>query len=229
MTHWRGLIAGVAAGSINDICFTTESFFDSVPRPRWQHHRRRLRDAATALCNNVIWGTLSPRSWFTRHRCVTLGGRCGRRAVVILGTGHWGQCLARPGVRHRHDDLGAYPGHPRTDIQSGTGSSPMHACSTVPKSRWCVDRSGPSKRPGSPLRRTVRVMRRFVAFEAEPSAARFRALGFGLAPLNRHYGASGEICPSSKAWARSRSVRRATVFAPTAMQWRMSGSRARSR
>ena len=73
---------------------------------------------------------------------------------------------------------GAYPGHPRTDIQSGTGVVGNAAMFDRPQKS--VVRGPFRSRPKPPWFATVPesydVMRRFVAFEAEPSAAKIPGL-----------------------------------------------------
>ena len=88
---------------------------------------------------------------------------------------------------------GAYPGHPRTDIQSGTGvvgqRRHVRPPAEVGGARARSGR-GPSRR-GSPRRADgYDVMRRFVAFEAEPSAAKIP--GLLLAAMRLHSASGAE-------------------------------------
>ena len=73
---------------------------------------------------------------------------------------------------------GAYPGHVRTDIQSGTGVVGNVAMFDRPQKS--VVRGPFRARPRPPWFATALdsydVMRRFVAFEAEPSAAKIPGL-----------------------------------------------------
>ena len=73
---------------------------------------------------------------------------------------------------------GAYPGHPRTDIQSGTGV--VGNASMFDRPQKSVVRAPFRSRPKPPWFATAPsgydVMRRFVAFEAEPSAAKIPGL-----------------------------------------------------
>ena len=73
---------------------------------------------------------------------------------------------------------GAYPGHVRTDIQSGTGVVGNVAMFDRPQKS--VVRGPFRARPKPPWFATAAdsydVMRRFVAFEAEPSAAKIPGL-----------------------------------------------------
>ena len=80
---------------------------------------------------------------------------------------------------------GAYPGHPRTDIQSGSGVVANALMFDRPQKS--VVRGPFRSRPKPPWFATAPdsydVMRRFVAFEAEPSAAKIP--GLLLAALRR--------------------------------------------
>ena len=73
---------------------------------------------------------------------------------------------------------GAYPGHPRTDIQSGTGV--VGNTSMFARPQKSVVRGPFRARPKPAWFATARdgydVMRRFVAFEADPSAAKIPGL-----------------------------------------------------
>jgi hypothetical protein len=73
---------------------------------------------------------------------------------------------------------GAYPGHQRTDIQSGTGVVGNAAMFGRPQKS--VVRAPFRSRPKPPWFATApdsyEVMRRFVAFEADPSAAKIPGL-----------------------------------------------------
>jgi hypothetical protein len=73
---------------------------------------------------------------------------------------------------------GAFPGHPRTDIQSGSGVVGNAAMFDRPQKS--VVRGPFRSRPKPPWFATAagsyEVMRRFVAFEADPSAAKIPGL-----------------------------------------------------
>jgi hypothetical protein len=73
---------------------------------------------------------------------------------------------------------GAYPGHPRTDIQSGTGV--VGNALMFDRPQKSVVRGPFRAHPKPPWFATAAtsydVMRRFVAFEAEPSAAKIPGL-----------------------------------------------------
>jgi acyl-CoA reductase-like NAD-dependent aldehyde dehydrogenase len=174
-------IPGVPPGRTDDIAFNVESFFGEVaetaltaPSPA------AFIDAATEFCNDVLWGSLSatilvspstlknPAVSAAVERAVAdlryggIGVNVWHALVFAIGTTTWG----------------AYPGHPRVDIQSGTGVVANAAMfdrpqkSVVrgpfrshPKPPWFATASG-----------TYDVMRRFVSFEAEPSAGKIPGL-----------------------------------------------------
>ncbi len=174
-------IRGVPPGRTDDIVFNVESFCGEVAETALTApDAAAFIDAATAFCNDVLWGTLSatilvspstlkdPAVSAALDRAVddlrygALGVNVWHALVFAIGTTTWG----------------AYPGHPRTDIQSGTGvvgnaamfdrpeksvvRGPFRA---HPKPPWFATASG-----------SYDVMRRFVAFEAEPSAAKIPGL-----------------------------------------------------
>ena len=175
-------IRGVPPGRTDDICFNVESFCGEVaetaltaPSPA------AFVDAATAFCNDVVWGTLgatilvSPSS--LKDHDVARRGRAGRGGPALRL--HRRQRLARPVLRHGLHDLGRLPGPPAHRHPVGhRGGRAMPPCSTARRSRSCA---GPFRsRPKPPWFATAPdsydVMRRFVAFEAEPSAAKIPGL-----------------------------------------------------
>ena len=117
-------IPGVPPGHVDDICFNVESFFGQVAETALPAASpAAFIDAATAFCNDVVWGTLgatllvSPSS--TRDQAVA---DAVERAVADLRYGSIGVNVWH-GLSFALGSTtwGAYPGHPRTDIQSGTG------------------------------------------------------------------------------------------------------------
>lgn len=174
-------IRGVPPGHTEDICFNVESFCGEVaetaltsPSPA------AFIDAATTFCNDVVWGTLgatiivSPAS--LKDPAVSDGLE---RAVADLrygsiGVNIWHGLSFAMGVT----SWGAYPGHARTDIQSGTGVVGNAAMFDRPQKS--VVRGPFRSRPKPPWFATAPdsydVMRRFVAFEADPSASKIPGL-----------------------------------------------------
>ncbi|MCL4446297.1 MAG: aldehyde dehydrogenase family protein [Actinobacteria bacterium] len=171
------LIRDVDAGNPDDICFNVEAFCglfaetalaqDSIPA---------FIDAAVEFCNNTLWGTLSATVIVDPHtqqdpavaaavrRCVAnlnyggIGLNIWHGLVFALGTTTWG----------------AYPGHPATDIQSGSGvvgnaymfAQPQKSVVTAPF------RSRPKPPWFATNQSQLAVMKRLLAFEAKPSLAR---------------------------------------------------------
>ena len=174
-------IPAVPPGRTHDICFNVESFCGEVaetaltaPSPA------AFVDAATAFCNEVVWGTLgvtivvSPSSLKDQDVADAV-----ERAVADLRYGSIGVNLWH-GLSFAMGSTtwGAYPGHPRTDIQSGTGV--VGNALMFDRPQKSVVRGPFRSRPKPPWFATAAdaydVMRRFVAFEAEPSAAKIPGL-----------------------------------------------------
>jgi acyl-CoA reductase-like NAD-dependent aldehyde dehydrogenase len=175
------VIPGVPPGHTGDICFNVESFFGEVaetalPAPS----TAAFIDAATAFCNDVVWGTLgatvivSPASAKDRDVADAL-----ERAIADLRYGSIGVNVWH-GVSFALGSTtwGAYPGHTRTDIQSGTGV--VGNALMFDRPQKSVVRGPFRSRPKPPWFATAKdsydVMQRFVAFEAEPSAAKIPGL-----------------------------------------------------
>jgi acyl-CoA reductase-like NAD-dependent aldehyde dehydrogenase len=175
------VIRNVPPGHTGDICFNVESFVGEVaetalPAPS----TAAFIDAATAFCNDVLWGSLgatiiaSPASTKDRDVADAL-----ERAVADLRYGSIGVNLWH-GVSFALGTTtwGAYPGHPRTDIQSGTGV--VGNAFMFDRPQKSVVRAPFRSRPKPPWFATATdsydVMRRFVAFEADPSAAKIPGL-----------------------------------------------------
>ena len=175
-------IPGVPPGRVDDVCFNVESFFGQVaetalPAPS----PAAFIDAATAFCNDVVWGTLGRDH--PRQPLVDPGPGGGRRRRARGGGPalrlHRRERVARPLVRPGLARRGApTPGTRGPTSSRGPGWWATRRCSTARRSR-CV--RGPFRsRPKPPWFATAPdaydVMRRFVAFEAEPSAAKIPGL-----------------------------------------------------
>jgi acyl-CoA reductase-like NAD-dependent aldehyde dehydrogenase len=174
-------IADVPAGRTDDICFNVESFYaemaeTGLPAP----DAAGFLDAATAFCNDVVWGTLgatilvAPSSLKDAAVSDALERAVADLRYGSIGVNVWhGLSFAMGSTT-----WGAYPGHPRTDIQSGTGVVGNAAMFDRPQKS--VVRAPFRSRPKPPWFATAPssydVMRRFVAFEAEPSAAKIPGL-----------------------------------------------------
>jgi Aldehyde dehydrogenase family len=174
-------IRGVPPGQTNDICFNVESFFGQVaetaltaPSPA------AFVDAATTFCNDVVWGTLgatilvSPASLKDQGVADSVDRAVADLRYGSIGVNVWHGLSFAMGLT----SWGAYPGHPRTDIQSGTGVVGNSAMFDRPQKS--ILRGPFRSRPKPPWFATASdsydVMRRFVAFEAEPSAAKIPGL-----------------------------------------------------
>ena len=171
----------MAPGRTDDICFNVESFCGEMAETALPaSDAAAFVDAATAFCNDVLWGTLgatilvSPSS--LRDPAVA---DATERAVADLRYGSIGVNLWH-GLSFALGctTWGAYPGHPRTDIGSGTGVVGNAAMFGHPQKS--VVRGPFRSRPKPPWFATVPdaydVMRRLVAFEADPSAAKIPGL-----------------------------------------------------
>ena len=174
-------IRGVAPGHTDDICFNVESFCGEVAETALPAvSTADFVDAATAFCNDVVWGTLSASVLVSPSTLKDPAvADAVERAVADLRYGAIGVNLFH-GVAFAlgNTTWGAYPGHPRTDIQSGTGVVGNAAMFDRPQKS--VVRGPFRARPKPPWFATAggtdEVMRRFVAFEADPSAARVPGL-----------------------------------------------------
>jgi hypothetical protein len=174
-------IRGVPPGQTDDICFNVESFCGQVAETALTApSAAAFVDAATAFCNDVVWGSLGATLIVSPSSLKDLDvAESVDRAVADLRYGSIGVNLWH-GLSFAMGSTtwGAYPGHPRTDIQSGTGVVGNAAMFDRPQKS--VVRGPFRSRPKPPWFVTAPesydVMRRFVAFEAEPSAAKIPGL-----------------------------------------------------
>jgi hypothetical protein len=181
-------IRGIELGRTADICFSVESFYGQCAETSLTAPSvAAFVNAATSICNDVVWGTLSttilvsPGSLRADAEADSV-----ERAVADLRYGAieviaWHALAFAIGTT----TWGAYPGRPRTDIQFGSGVVGNAAMFDRPQKS--VVRGPFRVRPRPPWFATstgqLGVMRRFVAFEADPSAAKFP--GLLLAALRR--------------------------------------------
>jgi hypothetical protein len=172
---------GVPPGQTNDICFNVESFFGQVAETALTApSAAAFVDAATAFCNDVLWGTLgatiivSPSSLKDEEVAESVDRAVADLRYGSIGVNLWHALSFAMGAT----SWGAYPGHARSDIQSGTGVVGNAAMFDRPQKS--VVRGPFRSRPKPPWFATAPnsydVMRRFVAFEAEPSAAKIPGL-----------------------------------------------------
>jgi hypothetical protein len=175
------VIRGVPPGHTGDICFNVESFCGEVAETALTAPSvAAFVDAATAFCNDVVWGTLSATilvSPATLKDAAVAGAV--ERAVADLrygaiGVNVWHAMAFAIGTT----TWGAYPGHPRSDIQSGSGV--VGNAAMFGRTEKSVVRGPFRARPKPPWFATAtgsyEVMRRSVAFEAAPSASKIPAL-----------------------------------------------------
>jgi len=174
-------IGDVPPGRTDDIAFNVESFFGEVaetalPAP----DAAGFLDAATRFCNDVVWGTLgvtvivAPSSLKEPAVAEALERSIAGLQYGSVGVNVWhGLAFAMGSTT-----WGAYPGHPRTDIESGSGV--VGNALMFDRPQKSVVRAPFRSRPKPPWFATAPsgydVMRRFVAFEAEPSAAKIPGL-----------------------------------------------------
>jgi hypothetical protein len=174
-------IRNVPSGHTDDVCFNVESFFGQVaetaltaPDPA------AFVDAAVAFCNDVVWGTLgctvlaSPSSLKVPEVSDAVERAISELRYGSIGFNVWHGVSFALGCT----TWGAYPGHSRTDIQSGAGVVGNAAMFDRPQKS--VVRAPFRSHPKPPWFATApnsyEVMRRFVAFEADPSAAKIPGL-----------------------------------------------------
>jgi hypothetical protein len=174
-------IRGVPPGHTDDIAFNVESFFGEVAETALTApSEAAFIDAATEFCNDVLWGSLSATILVSPSTLKDPAVRAAvERAVADLrygaiGVNMWHGLAFAIGTT----TWGAYPGHPRTDIQSGTGVVANAAMFDRPQKS--VVRGPFRSHPRPPWFATAsgsyEVMRRFVSFEAEPSPAKIPGL-----------------------------------------------------
>jgi acyl-CoA reductase-like NAD-dependent aldehyde dehydrogenase len=174
-------IRNVPPGHTDDICFNVESFFGEMAETALTAPSvPEFVDAATAFCNDVVWGSLgatiivSPGS--LKDHAVA---EAVERAITDLRQGTIGVNLWHGlGFALSSTTWGAHPGHPRTDIQSGTGV--VGNALMFGRPQKSVLRGPFRSRPKPPWFATTadgyEVMRKLVAFEADPSAAKIPGL-----------------------------------------------------
>jgi hypothetical protein len=174
-------IPSVPPGRTNDICFNVESFFGEVAETALTAaSATTFIDAATDFCNDVLWGSLSATMLVSPSTLKNPAVRAAVESAVAdlrygaIGVNVWHGLVFAIGTT----TWGAYPGHPRVDIQSGTGVVANAAMFDRPQKS--VVRGPFRSHPRPPWFATASgsydVMRRFVSFEAEPSAGKIPGL-----------------------------------------------------
>jgi acyl-CoA reductase-like NAD-dependent aldehyde dehydrogenase len=166
-------IRGVPPGRTDDIVFNVESFCGEVAETALTApDAAGFIDAATAFCNATI--LVSPSTLKDPGASAAVDRAVEDLRYGAIGVNVWHALVFAVGTT----TWGAYPGHPRTDIQSGTGVVGNAAMFDRPQKS--VVRGPFRAHPKPPWFATATasydVMRRFVAFEAEPSAAKIPGL-----------------------------------------------------
>jgi acyl-CoA reductase-like NAD-dependent aldehyde dehydrogenase len=171
------LIRDVDPGHTGDICFNVESFCGEVAETGLSAPSvPAFVDAAVEFCNTVVWGSLSATVLVSPSTLKDAAvADAVERAVADLrygsiGVNLWHAMTFAMGTT----TWGAYPGHPRTDIQSGSGVVGNAALFDRPQKS--VVRGPWRARPKPPWFATSKasadVMRKVVDFEAAPSAGK---------------------------------------------------------
>ena len=175
------LITDLDPGTAHDPCFTTEAFcgvFGELPLP--SASVADYLDRAVAFANEGIWGSL--------NATIIVSGASARRpdvasalerAVADLRYGtvsinHWSAL----GFGLAATPWGAYPGHPRNEIRSGTGV--VHNTLMFSRSEKTVIRA-PLRAWPKPIwfgthRTAARLARQLIRFEERPGLLRLAAM-----------------------------------------------------
>lgn len=167
-------VPDVPATQRDDVCFRVEAFCaafaetaleaDDVPA---------FLDAATAFCNDTLWGTLNatlvvhPKSLRDPHVARAVDRAIARLRYGTVCVNHWAALGYGLGIT----PWGAFPGHTIDDIQSGIGV--VHNTLMFDKPQKTVVRTRFRAFPKPPWfvdhRTAHRLARRLTHFEARPS------------------------------------------------------------
>ncbi len=174
-------IRGVEPGHTSDICFNVESFCgECAETALTASSTADFVKKATDFCNDVVWGTLSatilvsPSTLKNESVASAVDAAVADLRYGAIGVNVWHALAFAIGTT----TWGAYPGHPRNDIQSGSGV--VGNAGMFDRPQKSVVRGPFRSRPKPPWFATATgsydVMRRFVAFEAHPSASKIPGL-----------------------------------------------------
>lgn len=167
------VVRNVNASETNDICLNVEAFCSLTSETSLAANSpAQFVERATEFCNDTVWGTLSmtliadPRSLAD-----PVTGPAIERAIADLRYGSIGVNLWHAmSFAFSTTAWGAYPGHPRTDIQSGSGFVGNAFLFADPQKS--VVRGPFMSKPTPPwfaTRVSASVMRKLLAFECAPS------------------------------------------------------------
>jgi acyl-CoA reductase-like NAD-dependent aldehyde dehydrogenase len=175
------VLRGIDAADHRDLALNVEAFcslmaetaIDTVTPDQFV-------DAAVELCNDVVWGSLS--ATLLAHPDELSDPLVGGRIDAAVSSLRYGAI----GVNLWHamafafatTTWGAYPGHPATDIQSGTGVVGNALMFDRPQKSVVSGpfRSSPVPSTFATSRSAVRAPRRFVEFVLDPGAAKLPRL-----------------------------------------------------
>jgi hypothetical protein len=175
------VVRDVDATSPDDVCLNVEAFCSLTSECALEAtDTAEFVERATTFCNDVVWGTLSMTilAHPTQLRDPTVGPAI-EKAIADLRYGSIGLNLWHAmSFAFATTTWGAYPGHPLTDIQSGTGvvgnaflfSSPEKSIVRGPF------RAKPEPAWFATNTKAGRVIRQLLAFEADPRWLRVPAL-----------------------------------------------------
>jgi hypothetical protein len=175
------LVRNVDATNVNDVCLNVEAFCALTSETSLEADSPAdFVTKAVDFCNNVVWGTLSmtlladPR---TMKDAVT--GPVIEQAIADLKYGSIGVNLWHAmSFAFSTTVWGAYPGHPVTDIQSGSGFVGNAYLFSRPQKSVVRGPFTASPAPAwfATAKNSLPVMKKLLAFEAQPSWAKIPGL-----------------------------------------------------
>ncbi len=175
------LIAGVDPTDREDVCLNVEAFCGLTSETALpESDPAAFLDAAVRLCNETLWGTLSatvlvdPRTAEMPEVAEALERAVADLRYGAVGVNAWHALAFALGTT----TWGAFPGHTRQDIQSGTGV--VGNALMIARPEKTVVRGPFLAKPDPAWFATNRaggtVMRKLLDWEAHPSARRVLAL-----------------------------------------------------
>jgi len=175
------VLRGIDASDHQDLALNVEAFCSLMAETALDTVTPdQFVDAAVELCNDVVWGSLSTTILAHPEQLgdPLVGGRIDA-AVASLRYGAIGLNLWHAmAYAFATTTWGAFPGHPATDIQSGTGvvgnalmfDQPQKSVVTGPF------RASPVPSTFATSRAAVRVPRKFVSFVLDPGPTKLPGL-----------------------------------------------------
>ncbi len=168
------LIRDVSPTNLDDVCLNVEAFCSLMSETALPANTPAdFVDAATAFCNDVVWGTLSMT--LIAHPTSMSHPETGpaiERAIADLRYGSIGVNLWHAmSFAFATTVWGAYPGHPVTDIQSGSGFVGNAFMFARPQKSVVRGPFRPTPTPAwfATNKNAAATMRKLLAFEAQPS------------------------------------------------------------